>query len=670
MSDRDIFGNPKDTRLVASSLETTNPGFSEFPDELEGIGIEDEVPAKRNFVSFHAFLIIIVTVIGIQCFKLQITSASQNRAAAEGNSVRILTEQPDRGLIIDLNGKVLAQNDRRVGIAINPQTLPRKEDERKAVYEKLMSHNAIEAEDVSFLEANFLKSPELYALKTNLTKEENLLYQEWFTDTPGVVFTELPIRRYAELPSLAHLMGYVGAVSEKDVQNGLAFNQRVGKTGIEKTYNNELTGNPGKIHAEVNASGKIVRFISSSENSKTEVGKTLKLNIDSRIQEIVATALKNELVRRTQKYGPLPKLGASVVVMDPRDGAVRAMVSIPDYSTNLFAQGISKDSYTSLTSDPANPLLNRAIQGQFSPGSTLKPLVASAGLEAGVITADTTLTTPAAITIGQFRFPDWKYHGLTNTRKAIAESNNVFFYIVGGGWEEKNLPGLGVDRLNAYLASFGLGKPTGIDLPGEMPGLLPDDAWKQKQFNERWYIGNTYQSSIGQGYLLATPLQMAVGTAAVANGGTVWEPRIVKSFINPEDLSESPLEPKASRTGIISADNLKTVREGMRQAVLSGSAQPLRNLKVTSAGKTGTAQFGNQGLTHAWFTGFAPYENPEYVYAILVEGGGESYWSSVPVAEEILRGIFNEPLAPGQKLFAEPSDAKTSAIASEFAGER
>jgi penicillin-binding protein 2 len=670
MKDRDLFGNPVEIRSVAESLESTSPSFSEFPAELENIGVEDENPTKRSLVGFHVAIGVVVIALGFQCFRLQVTSASQNRAAATGNSVRILTEQPDRGLVVDLNGKVLAQNDRRVGIAINPQTLPRKEEERLAVYEKLKSHGAIEEDDMAFLEKNFRKNPELYALKTNLTKEENLLYQEWFTDIPGVVFTELPIRKYSELPSFAHLMGYIGAVSEKDVQNGLAFNQRVGKTGLEKNYNSELTGTPGKIHAEVNASGKVVRFIGGEEGNQTQVGQTLKLNIDSRIQEIVTTALKNELVRRTQKYGPLPKLGASVVIMDPRDGAIRAMVSIPDYSSNLFSQGISRDDYAKLTSDPANPLLNRAIQGQFSPGSTLKPLVASAGLQAGVISADTVMNTPAAITIGQFRFPDWKYHGLTNTRKAIAESNNVFFYVVGGGWEEKNIEGLGVERLNAYLASFGLGKQTGVDLPGETPGLLPDDAWKQEQFDERWYIGNTYQSSIGQGYLLATPLQMAVGTAAIANGGTVWEPRVAKSTINPETNIETPIAPKPARTNIISAANLQTVREGMRQAVLSGSAQPLRSLKVTSAGKTGTAQFGNQGLTHAWFTGFAPYDNPEYVYAILVEGGGESYWSSVPVAEEILRGIFNEPLEPGQKLFSEPTDAKTSSIANEFAGER
>lgn len=670
MNDRDLFGNPRQNLTVAESPELSNPGFSAFPTELEDAGVEEETPTKRNLFGFHVALAVITIALGVQCFRLQVTSASQNRAAATGNSVRIITDQPDRGLVVDLQGKVLAQNDRRVGIAINPQTLPRKEDERMIVYEKLKARGAITDEGVAFLEKNFLKNPELYALKTNLTKEENLLYQEWFTDVPGVVFTELPIRKYAEVPSLAHIMGYVGAVSERDVQNGFAFNQRVGKTGIERSYNTELTGTPGKIHAEVNASGKVVRFISGADNTKTEVGKTLKLNIDTRIQEVAATALRNELVRRTQKYGPLPKLGASVVIIDPRDGAIRAMVSLPDFSTNLFAQGISQNDYATLTSDPANPLLNRAIQGQFSPGSTLKPFVAAAGLQEGVISADTTVVTPAAITIGQFRFPDWKYHGLTNTRKAIAESNNVFFYMVGGGWEEKNFSGLGVDKLNAYLASFGLGSPTKVDLPGELPGLLPDDAWKRKNHDERWYIGNTYQSSIGQGYLLATPLQMALGTAAVANGGTVWEPRIVKSFLNPDTGEETPLAPTAAKTGIVNAGHLQTVREGMRQAVLSGSAQPLRNLKVTSAGKTGTAQFGNQGLLHAWFTGFAPYDNPEYAYAILIEGGGESYWSSVPVAEEILRGIFNEPLEPGQKLFAEPSNEKTNAIASEFAGER
>jgi penicillin-binding protein 2 len=670
MKDRDLFGNSLLPYKVSEGEDLRNPGFSEEIPELDGVAVEEELPSKRSFSGLNIAVVIITISLAFQCFRLQVTNASQNRTAAVGNSVRILTQQPPRGLIVDYQGKTIAQNDRRVGLAINPQTLPRDEKNRQEVYKKLRERGAIEEEDVIFLEKNFRSSPELYPLKSTLSKEENLLYQEWFSGVAGVVFTELPIRKYAEIPSLGHLLGYVGAVSEKDVEKGFAFNQRVGKSGIEKSYNTELTGIPGKIRAEVDASGKIARTITSSESTAPVTGKTLKLNIDSRIQEITATALKNELVRREQKFGKLPKLGASVVIIDPRDGAVRAMVSLPDYSANVFAQGISKTDYSNLTSNPANPLLNRAIQGQFSPGSTLKPLVAAAGLQEGVITPDTSYVTPAAITIGQFRFPDWKYHGLTNTRKAIAESNNIFFYVLGGGWEEKNMEGLGVDRLNAYLASFGLGRPTGIDIPGELGGLLPDDAWKQENQGERWYIGNTYQSSIGQGFLLTTPLQMALGTAAIANGGTVWEPRLVHSFLHPETNEEERLTPKASKTGIISAANLQVVREGMRQAVLSGSAQPLKNLKVTSAGKTGTAQFGNQGLTHAWFTGFAPYENPEYAYAILVEGGGESYWSSVPVAEEILRGIFNEPLAPGQKLFAEPSNEKTASIAAEFAGER
>jgi penicillin-binding protein 2 len=352
------------------------------------------------------------------------------------------------------------------------------------------------------------------------------------------------------------------------------------------------------------------------------------------------------------------------VVMDPTTGAIKAMVSLPDYSNNLFADGISKVDYQKLLDDPADPLLNRATQGTYAPGSTLKPLVASAGLQAGVIGPDTQMNTPAAIQIGSFSFPDWKTHGQTNTRKAIAESNNIFFYAVGGGWQERGFTGLGIDRLSEYLQKFGLGNKTGIDIPGEATGLVPTPAWKEATQKEKWFIGDTYHSSIGQGYDLVTPLQMATSVSAIANGGTLWKPSIAWSTVDPTSGTETVLPHPTAATSIIDAANLQVVREGMRQTVVSGSGRPLNNLKVTSAGKTGTAQVGTQGQLNAWYTGFAPYDHPTLAFAILIEGGGESFYSSVPVAEEILRGAFNEPLEPGQQLFA------NTQVPADYAGER
>jgi penicillin-binding protein 2 len=223
---------------------------------------------------------------------------------------------------------------------------------------------------------------------------------------------------------------------------------------------------------------------------------------------------------------------------------------------------------------------------------------------------------------------------------------------------------LGIDRLASYFQQFGLGQKTGVDLPGEVSGLVPTPTWKQGQYTEKWFIGDTYHTSIGQGYLLVTPLQLANAIAAIANGGTVWHPSLAAALVDPITGVETPLAHTSTTQQVIDAKNLKVVREGMRETVLTGSGRPLNTLKVTSAGKTGTAQFGNQGLLNAWYTGFAPYENPQYAFAVLIEGGGESFYSSVPVTEEILRGIFNEPLEPGKELSAHTN------VPAEFTGER
>ena len=664
----DLFGNPSEN-INLEQTHDAESGFELFPVALEDAAVEDELPTPRRFPGFIAALAIIIPALVIQCYHLQVSNASINRSLAEGNSVRVSTTPADRGLVVDINGVNLAQNDRQVGLALNPQTFPRKKADRQVVYNLLLKHGAITQEQIAFLEQDRLQNAELYPLKMNLSKEDSLLYREWFADTPGIVLTELPERNYADVASLGQLMGYVGAVSDADVKAGAALNQRVGKTGLEEVYNQQLSGIPGRQLEEVDAQGTVIRTVGDRSNTKPTTGDTLKLNIDSKLQQAVAEALKEELARRTVKYGPLPKLGAAAVVIDPRDGSIRAMVSLPDYSSNTFSQGVSSANYANLINDPGDPLINRAIQGVASPGSTIKPLVAAAGLQEGVIGADTSFVTPAAITVGPYNFPDWKVHGLTNTRKALAESNNIFFYTVGGGWDQVNIKGLGITRLNNYLNKFGLGKKTGVDLPGESAGLIPDDAWKRAQTGEGWYIGDTYHSSIGQGFILTTPLQMAMATAAVANGGTVYTPHVAHSLIDSTG-AEHPIAPVVLDQNFVSPQNLQVVREGMRQAVTSGSARFLNGLNVASAGKTGTAQFGNQGLTHAWYTGFAPYDNPTMAFAILIEGGGESFYSSVPVAEGILRAFFNQPLQPGEKLLSEPSDATVAAIAAEYAGER
>jgi penicillin-binding protein 2 len=267
-------------------------------------------------------------------------------------------------------------------------------------------------------------------------------------------------------------------------------------------------------------------------------------------------------------------------------------------------------------------------------------MVATAALEEGVVNEHTTINCPGQINIGQWIFPDWKTHGKTDIKKAIAQSCDVFFYAVGGGWESIN--GLGIDRLKKYAKFFGFGDYLGIDLPGEKKGLIPDNTWKFKLLGEKWYIGDTYHAAIGQGYILATPLQVANIAATIANGGKVFRPRIVREMINSKNQEVVPIKEEILNENFLKAENIRIVQEGMRQTVTDGSGRLLNDLKVATTGKTGTAQFGTEGKTHSWYISYAPYENPELAMVVLVMEGGEGHSWAVPLTKEIYKWYFDE----------------------------
>jgi penicillin-binding protein 2 len=284
--------------------------------------------------------------------------------------------------------------------------------------------------------------------------------------------------------------------------------------------------------------------------------------------------------------------------------------------------------------NPDQPLFNRAISGEYPSGSTIKPVVAAAALQEGLITAGTSFVSSGGIRINEWFFPDWKAggHGITDVRKAIAQSVNTFFYIIGGGYGD--FTGLGPKKLKEYMEKFGLNNKTGIDLPGERVGFVPDPEWKWATKNEQWYIGDTYHVSIGQGDLLVTPLQVANYIAAVANGGTLYRPHLAKKIVDPAVQKDSDILPEVLDSNFVDPKNIQIVREGMRQTVVSGSARSLSNLPIAVAGKTGTAQWGTDKANHAWFTSFAPYENPEISVTILIEEGIEGSTVAVPIARD------------------------------------
>jgi penicillin-binding protein 2 len=426
-------------------------------------------------------------------------------------------------------------------------------------------------------------------------------------------------------------LGYIGKLNQAELDSlykvGYLPSDYIGKTGIEKNYEKELRGVSGKKRVEVDASGKERAVLAEEAPSPgQQVYLTIDIELQKKLEETITRTLKNNNLRR-----------AVGIALDPNTGGVLAMVSLPAFDNNDFSGGIRFETYQKYLADETKPLFNRAISGLYPSGSTIKPAIASAALQEEIITGKTTFLSTGGLQIGDWFFPDWQTggHGLTDVRKSLAYSVNTFYYYIGGGY--KNFVGLGVDLIAKYLRSFGFAQKLGIDISGEEAGFLPSKEWKEKVKQERWYVGDTYNLSIGQGDLLVTPLQISVFTAAIGNGGTIWQPHFLKYFEDPLTKKQQEFIPKKISANFIDAKNLETVKSGMADCVKFGSCRRLSTLPFSVAGKTGTAQWNKSKNNHAWFTSFAPVESPEIVLTILVEEGGEGSSIAAPIAYEFYK---------------------------------
>jgi penicillin-binding protein 2 len=366
------------------------------------------------------------------------------------------------------------------------------------------------------------------------------------------------------------------------------------------------------------------------------LGDNLMLSIDFGLQKKLATELKAQM-----KKAKVEK--AAAIAVNPQNGEILAYVSLPSYDNNLFAKEISQKNYNNLLNDTSSPLLDRVSQGEYTSGSIINPFFAAAALAEGNIKTDTTVNSNGGIKIGQWTFPDWKPggHGVTNVYKAIAQSVNTFFYAIGGGY--KNIKGMGPEVMKKYLEKFGFGNYVDIDKEGEAKGHIPTPEWKLEVKGEPWYLGDTYNMSIGQGDVLVTPLQMVNGLMSIANGGTMYKLHFLKAVLDADGNKKSEKSAEVVKKDFISKTAIEAVREGMRQTITSGSGRLLNTLPVAAAGKTGTAQFGpNNSKKHAWFTVFAPYNKPTIAMVVLVEGGGEGSTYAVPVAKNTLQWYFSK----------------------------
>ncbi len=587
---------------------------------------------KKSKFIFFAIILFSYMVIFFKMTSLQIVHGEKYREQAQGNRERVLPLASERGLIFDRNGNELTKNIPSFSLVLIPQELPRSLEERESVIQKLSLITDQNDSDIR----NLLKEYGSYSYESIVIQEDidyntALLLQIQSSDLPGISIQRGSKRLYLLGETTAHVLGYQGKLNRSELDTlyskGYLPSDAIGKSGLEKYYETELRGNYGKQTIEVNALGKEQSVLSQDAPLP---GKHLTLSLDSTMQTQLEKIMKIEMEKMGKNKG-------AAVVMNPKNGEILALVSLPSFDNNDFSGGISKEKYALYLENTNGPLFNRVFGGKYPSGSTIKPVIAAAALQENIIQPSTSFLSTGGIRVGTSFFPDWQGggHGVTDVRKSLAQSVNTFYYYIGGGFEK--FEGLGIDRIESYLKKFYFSSSLGIDLPGEIQGFVPSRQWKEQEKNERWYVGDTYNVSIGQGDLLVTPLQIAEMTTLFANRGTLYKPHIVKTITDPVSKQKEEIQPVILAKDIVDQSAIDTVRLGMKDCVEYGSCRRLSSLPFASAGKTGTAQWNKSKPNHAWFTSFAPFENPEIVITVLVEEGEEGSRIAVPIVAEFYK---------------------------------
>ncbi len=569
-------------------------------------------------------------------FYLQVIQHDHYQLLAEQNRVNIVPVVPHRGVILDRNGVTLASNYAAYTLEITPSQV----DDLNGVIEELSTLVEITPKDLRRFEKRLEEEPDFSSIpiRTRLNDEEVARFAVNRYRIPGVQINARLFRHYPNNEVASHVVGYIGRMSEADYaglqEQGRAYNYTksdyIGKVGLEQYYEPVLRGVTGYEHVETDANGHSIRTLRSILPVS---GNNLLLAIDARLQQIAEAAFGD--------------YRGSMVAIEPDTGGVLALVSRPGFDPNLFVEGIDPEHWSALNDSPDHPLNNRALQGVYPPGSTFKPFMALAGLELGKRTPGYSISDPGYFVLGGSGhvFRDWKAggHGVVDLHKAIVESCDTYFYGLAQD--------LGIDMIHEFISQFGLGQRTGIDIAGEVGGLLPSRQWKEQRFGQRWFVGDTISVGIGQGYNLVTPLQLASATAILASGGRIFRPHVVQHVqdsqtnelqtIEPYPIGEVPLQPR----------HLDLVRDAMADVTRPGGTAAWAGwgAKYSFAGKTGTAQvIGLKGQKydeeaiderhrdHALFIAFAPAEAPKIALGILVENGGHGSSTAAPIARKVI----------------------------------
>lgn len=627
-------------------LTGVDPSRSTIPVGPGPSAAESEEAARRRSRSrlVRAALLFTFGLLAMQLWRLQIVEGRMHRAAAEGNRLRVATIPPLRGVIYDRNMRPLAVNAPMFVVTVTEADLP--SNRRAQVLEETARILGVPVEEIEqAIRARTADGTPFtpITVRENVPRDVALLLEEGSWALPGVHVRVATIREYPDGPLAAHVLGYMALPSadeyaQKYRPEGYEADERVGAVGIEQIYEADLRGRPGARLMEVEASGRPLREL---QERASEPGHRLVLSLDAELQSVLYHMLE-------QRVGP--SASGVAIVMDPRNGEVLAMASTPSYDPNVFALPNRDAQIAGLLSDERLPLFHRAVAGQYPPGSTFKLVTGIGALEEALVNRNTRINCAGELRIPNpynprvtTRLPDWGVLGVLDFVQGLAQSCNVYFYTLGGGFGE--IEGLGSERLGRYARLLGYGVRTGIDIPSEANGQVPTAEWKLSNFGEQWLAGDTYNMAIGQGFVLATPLQVANLTNAIAAGGTFYRPRLVRAIVDAEGRPVRDIGPVMLRRVTLKPESLSAIRDGMAAAVETTQASPHRIPEARVAGKTGTAEFPGardaRGVfpTHGWFTAYAPAENPRVSITVFLERGGGP-GDALPLAMQMLREYF------------------------------
>lgn len=575
-------------------------------------------------------VLVIAVLIGRAAY-LQIYQGEYYAGLADGNRIRIVPSMAPRGTFYDRNGELLVTNRPGFSVSLLPLTAPISDD----VIERLSDLLKVPTDEIKTKIAGHSGFNPI-RIKTDVTPDIVSIIEEQKSQYPGVVIEVTPIRDYILKQEGAHTFGYVSEINDTELEKmkdeGYKSGDIIGKFGLEKVYDKELRGENGGQQVEVDVSGKPVQILGRKEPVP---GDDLELTIDINLQQAAEKAVDEQLTQ-------IGAHAAAAVVMNPQTGEILAMVSRPAFDPNLFAHGISSKDWNQLNNNPYHPMDNKTITGEYPPGSTFKIVTGTAALTEGVVTPDEQIFDSGHHWIIPKGNADGEALGWLNFRTALAHSDNVYFYEMGNR--------LGIDRLEKYARMFGLGAKTGIDLPYEATGLVANRRYKEKNFDDgEWYLSETFDAAIGQGFNLVTPLQAAMVMGEIAADGKRYKPHVVNRIIAPDGSVVKDFQPELLSQLDVPEEDIKLVQDGLHDVTKYGTAaSSFRGFTVDIAGKTGTAE-NSQGRDHGWFVAYGPFDNPNIVVAVIVENGGYGSQSAVPIGRKILEAAFGLNQDSGDK---------------------